>query len=115
MKVSLDLRPRTHGDDLVAIGTAVPDAADKLRMLETDAPNMQVLDPLRIGQNVQAVTYCHQGEGVTCDPFETQPDLIKRIGLELITGPRPPLPPRQEESARSSAGCIESSTAVLAQ
>jgi hypothetical protein len=48
----LDLRPRTYGDDFVAIGTAVQDAADKLRRLKTDAPNMQVLDPLRIVQNV---------------------------------------------------------------
>jgi bacterioferritin len=68
-------------------------------------PNMQVLDPLRIGQNVQEVidcdlatemtaralyqevaTYCHQvGDYVTRDLFESQLDLIKRIGRELYT------------------------------
>jgi bacterioferritin (cytochrome b1) len=56
---------RTHGDNFVVIGTAVPDAADKLRMLETDAPNMQVLDPLRIGQNVQEVIGCDLGTEMT--------------------------------------------------
>src|SRR3981189_2234790 len=38
-------------------------------------PNMQVLDPLRIGQNVKAII----------EFLETQLDLIGRIGLELYT------------------------------
>jgi bacterioferritin len=86
--------------------------ADKLteRILFFDGfPNMQVLDPLRIGQNVkeiaralyqEAAGYCNGAKDyVTRDLFEklmsdeehhidfleTQLDLIGRIGLELYT------------------------------
>src|SRR3954447_21389320 len=91
---------------------------DRILFLE-GFPNMQVLDPLRIGQNVkeivecdlasevaartlyqEAATYCHgvqdyvsrdlfeslmKDEEDHIDFLETQPDLIKRIGLELYT------------------------------
>jgi bacterioferritin len=80
--------------------------ADKFtdRILFLDGfPNMQVLDPLRIGQNVkeiiecdlasevaartlyqEAATYCHDEEH-HIDFLETQLDLIGRIGLDLYT------------------------------
>src|ERR1700755_2101556 len=65
-------------------------------------PNMQVLDPLRIGQNVkeiidcdlaaehsarnlyqEAATYCHSVKDYVS--LEPQLDLIKLVGLELYT------------------------------
>ena len=87
--------------------------ADKFvdRILFLDGfPNLQVLDPLKIGQDVneigartlyqEAATYCHgvkdyvsrdlfeklmKDEEDHIDFLETQLDLIKRIGLELYT------------------------------